>query len=78
MNKSLMVRQVGMDQGRLLLSGTTSNSAAGFSGYSYTVDKGNLYITLRYSLLSSSGEFAIEWSTKEAPYTERLFAGELF
>lgn len=64
--ETLMIRQISLDQGRLQLSGTTSSSAAGYSGYSYTIEDGKLYIRLRYSLLSSSGDFAIDMPTKEA------------
>lgn len=64
--ETLMIRQISLDQGRLQLSGTTSSSAAGYSGYSYTIEDGKLYVRLRYSLLNSSGDFAIDMPTKEA------------
>ncbi|GAA4839526.1 hypothetical protein GCM10023310_16670 [Paenibacillus vulneris] len=57
--QALMVQQVHMDDGKLQLTGTTSHSAAGFSGYSYKRSGGDMYVKLRYSILSSSGDFSI-------------------
>lgn len=65
--ESLVIRQISMDQGKLQMSGTTSSSAAGYSDYSYTVDNGKLYVKLRYSLLSSSGDFAIDMQVHSSP-----------
>ena len=61
--QSIIVQDVNVDDYLISIRGTTTNSATGFSGYNYSIENKNLYIKLRYSMVSKTnptGDFKIE------------------
>ncbi|MFL0248771.1 hypothetical protein [Candidatus Clostridium stratigraminis] len=61
--ESIIVQEVNVDDYFISVIGTTTKSAEGFSGYNYWIENKNLYIRLRYSLVSKfnpTGDFKIE------------------
>lgn len=59
---SICLNKINVENTNIQLSGDTSDSATGFSGYNYTIKGNSLYIGLRYCLVTKihpSGSFNI-------------------
>lgn len=67
--ETLMVNKSDFKDGKLILRGSTSSSAATYSGYTYRIKDGKLVLNIRYVPLPNkwhpSGTFRIEISEKD-------------
>ncbi|KIL37540.1 hypothetical protein SD71_02660 [Cohnella kolymensis] len=65
------------ENGGFVLNGDTTSSAAGFSGYSYEVDNGNLLLNVRYIPLANRwhpfGDFRIQLSKQEMADVSQIY-----
>jgi hypothetical protein len=73
---TIVIYSSGIKDGKLVLNGSTVNSAAGYSGYSYQVTDGNLMLKIRYVLVNhwhSSGDFRIVLSEKDMMAIQQVY-----
>lgn len=68
--------EVKVEENKMIIKGNTNESATGFSGYKYKIENENLYIQVRYSIVSkinSSGHFDIEIIDDELKDVENIY-----
>jgi hypothetical protein len=73
---TIMINNSAIRDGRLVLSGSTVSSAAGYSGYSYHVTDGKLMLKIRYVLVNHwhrSGDFRIVLSEKDLMAIQQVY-----
>lgn len=68
--------QIKVEDNELIIAGNTSESATGFSDYKYKIVNENLYLQLRYSIVSkvnSSGHFDIDIIDDDLKSVKKIF-----
>jgi hypothetical protein len=74
--KVIGTTQINVEDNELIITGNTSESATGFSGYRYKIVDENLYLQIRYSIVSKvnpSGHFDINITDDNLKSVKKVF-----